>query len=123
MNYKAADLDPNTWYYLAVTVREAPDGANNNFPGGVSPVALNVVGMARTDDEGRLEFESEGELPNVFDHPATTGVKHWRIDQRVRKLGLEPTEKDNCVECILVCRPTTKVELVDGKLVPFVFVP
>lgn len=106
----AEDLTPNAWYYLSVTVRET-------FDGGIVPVAIVVVGMARADDEGRLEFEGRGVLPNVFEDP-TPGVSTWRIDQQVRQLG--SGEKGNCVECILVCSPTTKVELVDGKLVPFV---
>ena len=111
----AKDLVPHTWYYLAVTVREAPDGENGNFPGGVKPVAFAVAGMTRTDDVGRLEFKGKGLLPNVFDFPETSGVDHWRIDQQVRRIG--DGELNNCVECILVCAPTTKVKLVDGKLV------
>ena len=111
----AKDLEPLTWYYLAVTVREAPDGENGNFPGGVKPVAFAVAGMTRTDDVGRLEFKGRGLLPNVFDFPETSGVDHWRIDQQVRRIG--DGELNNCVECILVCAPTTKVKLVDGKLV------
>ena len=34
--------------------------------------------------------------------------------------GIGLGELGNCVECILVCSPTTKVELVDGKLVQVV---
>ena len=102
----AGFLDNNTWYYLSVTVRE-------DFGGGAVPVALVVVGMAKTDDEGRLEFKGKGVLPNVFDPPATPGftLDKWRIDQQVRKLGKLPTNQNNCVECILVCAPTTKVVL------------
>ncbi len=111
----AKDLESLTWYYLAVTVREAPDGASGTFPGGVKPVAIAVAGMTRTDDAGRLEFKGRGLLPNVFDFPETSGVDHWRIDQQVRRIG--DGELNNCVECILVCAPTTKVKLVNGKLV------
>ncbi len=116
----AKDLEPLTWYYLAVTVREShTDGTpDETFPGGIKPVAIAVAGMARTDGAGRLEFEGKGVLPNVFDDPVTSGVTKWRIDQQVRQIG--SGELGNCVECILVCAPTTKVELVDGKLVPFV---
>ena len=111
---EAEDLMPNTWYYLSATVREVIDG-DFGMSGGTVPVAMNVVGAARTDGEGRLEFTGVGVLPNVFDSPATPGVTQWRIDQQVRQLG--SGELGNCVECILVCAPTTKVELVDGKLV------
>ena len=47
-----------------------------------------------------------------------TSSRLWRIDQQIRQLG--SGELGNCVECILVCSPTTKVELVDGKLVQVV---
>ena len=107
LEIEAEGLTPNTWYYLSVTVREG-------FGGIAVPVAIAVVGTARTDDKGRLEFEGKGVLPNVFGSPATAGVTQWRIDQQVRQLG--SGELANCVECILVCSPTTKVELVDGKL-------
>ncbi len=109
LQIEAEDLMPNTWYYLSVTVREG-------FGGVAVPVAIAVVGMARTDNTGRLEFEGESVLPNVFDDP-TPGVTTWRIDQQVRLLG--SATENFCVECILVCAPTTKVELVDGELVLF----
>ena len=109
----AEDLTPNAWYYLSVTVRET-------FDGGIVPVAIAVAGMARADDEGRLEFEGKGVLPNVFENP-TPGVTTWRIDQQVRQLG--SGEKGNCVECILVCSPTTKVELNDDGDGLISFVP
>ena len=118
VTYEARDLEANTWYYLSVTVRET-------FVGISVPVAVVVVGMARTDGSGELEFEGEGVLPNVFDDfPITPGLvadAEWRIDQQVRKLGKTPTNQNECVECILVCAPTTKVVLnEDGDgLVPF----
>jgi len=114
MAIEAEDLMPNTWYYLSATVREVV-GGDFGMGGGTVPVASVVVGTVRTDGTGRLEFEGEGVLPNVFDTPVTPGVTQWRIDQQVRQLG--SGELGNCVECILVCSPTTKVELVDGKLV------
>ena len=114
LNMAAEDLTPNTWYYLSVTVREVEDGAFGPAGGNV-PVGFAVAGMARTDDDGELEFEGKGILPNVFDDPVTPGVTEWRIDQQVRQLG--SGDKGNCVECILVCAPTTKVELVGDRLV------
>ena len=83
------------------------------------PVALFVVGMARTNAGGELEFEGEGAFaPGTFD----TGTQ-WRIDQQVRKLGKLPTNQGNCVECILVCAPTTRVVLNDDGDGLFPFVP
>ena len=92
------DLTPNTWYYLSVTVREGDAG-------GAVPVALAVAGMAKTDGAGDLEFTGDGVLPNVFE----SGATEWRIDQQIRLLG--NGIKANCVECILVCAPTTLVKL------------
>ena len=110
LKIEAKDLEDNTWYYLAVTVREVVDGkflaAGKNVP-----VGFAVAGMARTNGDGELEFKGKGVLPNVFE----SGVTEWRIDQQVRILG--GADGNNCVECILVCAPTTKVELVDGNLV------
>lgn len=111
LEMEAEGLMPNTWYYLSVTVREG-------FGGVAVPVAIAVAGMARTDGRGNLEFVGHGVLPNVFAPNVNNGVKTWRIDQQVRLLG-SPTE-NFCVECILVCAPTTKVELVRGsELVSF----
>ena len=75
--------------------------------------------MAKTNGDGKLKFKGKGEFPNVFDPPVTPGTDRWRIDQQIRKLGNDPRVIGNCVECILVCAPTTKVELDHGKLVPF----
>ena len=38
-------------------------------------------------------------------------------DQSLRRLG--GATENFYVECTLVCSPTTKIELVDGELVPF----
>ena len=114
MAIEAEGLMPNTSYYLSATVREVV-GGDFGMAGGNVPDAIAVVGTARTDGTGRLEFEGKGVLPNVFDSPATPGVTEWRIDQQIRQLG--SGETGNCVECILVCSPTTKVKLVNGKLV------
>lgn len=108
VKYKAQGLEKNTWYYLGVTVREG-------FGGISVPVHAVVVGTVRTDHKGRLNFKGGGVLENVFD---PSGVTTWRIDQQVTRAGIG-TEND-CVECVLVCSPTTKIELVGGELVPFV---
>ena len=108
LEIEAEGLTPNTWYGLGVTVREGFDGT-------AVPVATVVVGMARTDDEGELEFEGESVLPDVFSGSAQGAT--WRIDQQV--ILANSGTKNNCVDCILVCAPTTKVEVVDSELVPF----
>ena len=111
---KASGLEPNAWYYLAVTTREVV-GGDFGGAGGDVPVGFAVAGMARADDEGRLKFKGKGVLPNVFDDPVISGVTEWRIDQQIRQLG--SGEFGNCNECILVCAPTTKVRLDGDKLV------
>lgn len=108
----AQGLESNSWYYLSVTVREVT-GEDFGGAGGMVPVAMAVTGMARTNNKGHLEFIGKGVLPNVFAPNVNRGVKTWRIDQQIRQLG--SGEKGNCVECILVCAPTTKVELVQGS--------
>lgn len=108
VRFKADGLLPNEVYSLRVTVREG-------FGGISVPVHAVVVGTVRTDHKGRLNFKGGGVLENVFD---PSGVTTWRIDQQVTRAGIG-TEND-CVECVLVCSPTTKIELVGGELVPFV---
>ena len=110
LEIEAEGLMAGKWYYLAATVRE-------NFDGEAVPIAWAVVGMAQADADGKLKSSGTAVLPNVFDPPTSVGVTKWRIDQQLRQLG--SGEKGNCVECILVCAPTTKVELHDGELVPF----
>ncbi len=112
LEIEAEGLVPGAWYFLGVTLRKGH--------GGLQPFVENGVvdaGMARADAEGRLEFEGEG----AFEADLFTGSTLWRFDQQIRRAdgpggGAEPTW---CVNCILVCFPTTLVELVDGELVPF----
>ena len=109
LQIEAEGLLPNTEYDLTVSLREGH--------GGLQPVVAFVsAGTATTDDEGRLEFEGEG----AFDAGLfTTGSTLWRFDQQIRGAGGGGTEPTFCVDCIIVCFPTTLVELVDGELVPF----
>ena len=112
MEVEAHDLIPNEWYYITATVREG-------FAGGASnkPIAVAGVGMVKTDGDGNFEFEGEGVFPNVFEEDPD--VTTWRIDQQIKQLANIPDVIGNCHLCILVCSPTTKVELVDGELVLF----
>ena len=100
LEVEAHGLMPNTWYDIRVTVRVG-------FKAGKDPTIASVVaGGAMTNDEGEFEAEGEGVIPNVFTAPG-----EWRIDQQVVLPG-SGTE-NNCVECALVCAPTTKVVLND----------
>ena len=108
LEIEANGLAPNTEYYLAVTVR-------NGFDGTIAPIEEVFVGTATTNGVGRLEFKGKGVIPaEAFDVGTI-----WRIDQQVRIVGGLGGTLDVCFECVLVCRPTTKVKLVDGKLVEF----
>ena len=109
LEIEADGLLPNTEYYLSATVREG-------FSGGVPTKAEATAGTATTDSEGRLEFKGKG----VFSADAFTTGTTWRIDQQVRLVGGGGGTLGVCFECVLVCSPTTKIELVDGKLVSFV---
>lgn len=100
LEVEADGLMPNTLYEIRVTVRLG-------FTAGKAlPIASVVAGSAMTNDEGEFEAEGEGVIPNVFTAPG-----EWRIDQQVVLPG-SGTE-NNCVECALVCAPTTKVVLND----------
>ena len=101
LEVEAHGLMPNTWYDIRVTVRVG-------FTAGKAfPIASVVAGGAMTNDEGEFEAEGEGVIPNVFTAPGG----EWRIDQQVVLPGSGTEE--NCVDCILVCAPTTKVVLND----------
>ena len=68
-----------------------------------------VVGWTKTNGEGVLSFEGNAVTPNPA--LATPGATHWRIDQQITLLTLTNTTTGGCVDCILVCTPTTKVKL------------
>ena len=104
----ANGLLDNEEYYLTATLREGFDGT-------IGPVAEATAGTATTDGVGRLHFKGMG----VFPASAFVGDGPWRIDQQVRIVGGVGGTLTVCFECVLVCRPTTKIELVDGKLVEF----
>ena len=107
LDIDAEDLVAGELYRLTVTVRNVT-GGDFGAAGDLPPSLIVTVGTATADDEGRLEFEGEGVFPaDAFD----TGTE-WRIDQQVRLDGSPGgTLPGSCVECILVCAPTTKVRL------------
>ncbi len=113
LEVEAHGLLANTLYQIAVSVRKGNASAFD------FPVEVVVVGSAMTNDQGELEAEGEGVIPNVFGE-ASPGDE-WRFDQQVLRLGIGPGPAA-CVDCVLVCRPTTLVVINDDGdgLVPFV---
>ena len=109
---EAEGLAPYTEYTLSVSLREGH--------GGLQPAVTFVsAGTATTDGDGRLEFEGEAEFDEALFAGAAPGSK-WRFDQQIRGEGGGGAQPTWCVDCIIVCFPTTLVELNDdGELVPF----
>lgn len=100
----ATGLVPNTEYQISIQVR-----SDTGPPAGPAD-AIIVVGKAWTDAQGEFKAEGEGVIPNL--KKLTPGATKWRIDQQVLQIGSGAgTPTDACVDCILVCRPTTRVML------------
>ena len=101
----ARGLVPGTIYRVRQTVR--------NGTAGDTPADADVLDEAVVaDSNGEIKFTKkhvELNLLNIGPGP------NWRIDQQIVLAGTGHTP--NCIDCILVCSPTTKVSLVDGKLV------
>ena len=101
---KAFDLMPDTWYQASITVRDLTD------PNTDGPDDTVVVGWAQTNAIGRLNFAGTAVLPDPTGTSPQGIVSGWRIDQQIRLPGAG-TLLNGCVDCVLVCSPTTKVQL------------
>lgn len=111
---EASDLAINTEYGISVSIRDIP-GLLDGPDGDVE------VGMATTDGAGNLTFEGSAVLPNPVEVSPEGIATGWRIDQRITLFG-QGTNLNNCINCTLVCSPTTKVMLNKNgnQLIPFV---
>ena len=111
---EAHGLAANTEYGISVSVRDIP-GVLDGPDGDVE------VGKATTDGDGNLTFEGSAVLPNPVEVSPEGKTTGWRIDQRITLDG-QDTNLNNCIDCTLVCSPTTKVMLNKNgnQLVPFV---
>ena len=105
LKFKAEDLLPNTWYRASITIRDT-----YNAPSELNTAdAMVVVGWTKTNKNGKLSFKGRAPMPNpVSVTPA--GSVRWRIDQQITRPGFGETN-GGCVDCVLVCAPTTKVKL------------
>ena len=106
----ASKLRPNTVYSITASVR-----AGQGPPVNRSDASI-FVGPAYTDSSGTLHFEGQGIFPDVFKIGGGDATK-WRIDYAIRLSG-SGEGLGGCTDCVLVCRPPTKVEKDgDGNLV------
>ena len=111
LEVEADGLLANTLYQISISVR-----AGHGAPFAV-PLVTVIAGSAWTNGQGELEAEGEAVIPNIFGG-ASAGDK-WRIDQQVLRPGAGPGPAA-CVDCVLVCAPTTPIVLNDdGELVLF----
>ncbi len=107
----ATKLRPNTVYSVTLDVR-----AGQGSPVGRPSNASVFVGQAYTDGAGTLHFEGQGVIPDVFKIGGGDATK-WRIDYELRFSG-SGEGLGGCTDCVLVCRPPTKIEKDgDGNLV------
>lgn len=105
LKFKADDLLPHTWYRASITIRDtyaAPSATN-------TADHMVVVGWTKTNGEGKLNFKGKAIMPDPT--LVTPGATEWRIDQQITLPSLTPVVIGGCVDCILVCAPTTKVKL------------
>ena len=105
-------LDPGEQYGISVSVRDLGTPATAGPDGDVE------VGKAIADDLGNLKFTGTAILPNPMEVSADGATNAdplkvgWRIDQRITLVDSNPSPGLNkCVDCVLVCAPTTKVIL------------
>ena len=108
---EAEGLEPGELYNVTATIREGKAG-------GVPAVAkfFNVAVVA--DDNGKIKVTRKHRFLELLNEAPGDGSNNWRIDQQIRLAGVgDVGTVGGCVDCILVCSPTTKISLVDGELV------
>lgn len=101
---QADDLDPKTWYQATITIRDLQD------PNTDGPDDTVIVGWHKTNANGSLNFVGKAVLPDPTITSPQGVTAGWRIDQQLRRPGAN-TNLGNCQDCVLVCSPTTKVQL------------
>ena len=102
---KADNLMPKTWYKAAIVIRDLTDP---NLDG---PDDTVVVGFHKTNANGSLNFVGKAVLPDPTDSSPNGIVSGWRIDQHLSLAAGPGTDRNHCVDCVLVCMPTTHVQL------------
>ena len=108
---KAEGLEPGILYNVTATIREGKSG-------GVPAVATFFNVAVAADDNGKIKVTRKHRLLELLNLAPGDGSNNWRIDQQVRLAGVgDAGTIGGCVDCILVCRPTTPISLVDGELV------
>ncbi len=103
----AENLVPGTVYRVTQTVRHSTSG--------LAPAVIILDVEVTADREGRIKYVTTKPIfLNIFTVGAVGDGPNWRIDQQLRLTG--SGTKGGCVDCLLVCSPTTKINVVDGKL-------
>ncbi len=105
---EAEGLTPGELYNVTAGIREGTAGGTNP-----QTIFYDVAVVA--DDNGKIKVTRKHRFLELLNEAPGDGSNNWRIDQEVRLAGVGTT--GGCVDCILVCRPTTKISLVDGELV------
>ena len=99
LKIKGEGLTPNTEYQISIQIR-------SELGAPVKPADVIIVaGSAWTNHHGRLNARGRG----TIDLEELSGSE-WRIDQQILRIG-SGAGSEACVDCILVCAPTTKVML------------
>ena len=108
LSAKAEGLVSGETYRVRATVRNTFDGK-----AAVAAIILDVPVVA--DGNGEIAVTRKHVALELLKVAPDDGSHNWRIDQQLVLTGIGT--KFTCVDCILVCAPTTKVSLVDGKLI------
>ena len=111
LKIRAEGLEPGTVYRVTQTVRHSTSGLAS------AVIILDVEVTA--DKKGRIKFKTNHVAldADLLEATGAPGVgPNWRIDQQVRLAG-SGDPSGVCMDCILVCAPTTKIHIEDGKIV------
>ena len=106
LNVDAGGLVPGEVYRVTQTVRHGKSGFD--------PAVIILDEEVTADSKGRISFMTKHVALDIFAVGAVGDGPNWRIDQQIRLTGSGTT--GGCVDCILVCSPTTKINAVGDEL-------
>lgn len=109
MTVQARGLEPGVLYHVRQTIR-------NGTAGDVPALATLFDVAVVADSNGEIKVTRKHVSLEILNIDGIDEDGPWRIDQQIILAGIG-NASGNCEDCVLVCRPTTKVSLVDGNLV------
>ena len=109
LTVKAQGLEPGVVYHVRQTIR---NGMAGNVPALATLFDVAVV----ADSNGNIKVARKHVSLDILNIPGIDVNGPWRIDQQITREGVG-NASGNCLDCVLVCRPTTKISIVDGQLV------